>query len=239
MAYYNAEDKLYSAIGCFSTIGQLISDSSNFCDFIDYASVSYSAGVFPGQCQAFLTTSVEFVWFIEEREVIYANPESPVGTPLVSFGLKKAYPAKVTGLNLSLLGNSYYNTTSLVTVRWRDELIRYGSNVAYYDLECGNFRPGFGELILSDLDRPLKNAVIETNNLGLPNLTYASNSARDNGFTGPLGRLMSIASYVNPELAAKYEKSQKKKKSLNEQTYQDPPEYPPYIPHEDNSGYGY
>lgn len=237
MAYFNAEDKLYSATGCFSTIGQLISDSSNFCDFIDYTAESYSAGVFPGQCQSFLTTSVEFIWFIEEREVIYTNPESPAGTPPISFGSKKVYPAKVTGLNLPLLTNNYYNTTYLVTVRWRDELIRHGSNVEGYDLESGNFRPGFGELILSDLDRPLKSAVIETNNFGLPNLTYTSNGARANGLTGPLGRLMSIASYVNPELAAKYEKSNKKKKSLNEQTYQDPPEYPPYTPYEDNSGY--
>jgi hypothetical protein len=238
MAYFDAENALYSAIGCFSTTGQVVNFfSSVTLDAIDYDANSYSVGFIPGQCQAFLTTSEEFIWFIEERDIVYKTPESPVGTLPVSFGPKKVYPAKVNGLRLPLIGNSYYGKTT-VTVRWRDELIRYGNLGVYYDLQSGNFRPGFGELILSDLTRPLKNAVIQTNNLGLPNLTFPSGS-RDNGLTGPLGRLMSIASYVNPELAAKYDAStsKKKKKSLNEQTYQETPEYPPYTPYEDPNGY--
>lgn len=235
MTYYYAENELYSFLGCFSTVGQLIGAPG---DYIDYSAGSNLSDTFPGQCQAFLTTSVEFIWFIEEREILYKTSESPVGTLPVSFGTKKVYPAKVTGLNLPLLRNSFYGT-SPVTVRWRDELIRYGSLPASHDIQSGNFRPGFGQLILSDLSRPLKSATIQTNNLGLPNLTIQQGHPRVSGFTGPLGRLMSIASYVDPVLAAKYNasNSKKKKKSLNSQTYEEIPIYPLYTVYQSSSGY--
>lgn len=238
MAYKNAEDRLYTNIGCFSTTGQLINGTG---DLIDYASGVVSSNFFPGQCQAFLTTSLEFIWFVEERDIVYKTPESPIDVLPVSFGPKKVYPAKINGLNLPILRNSFYDTT--VIAKWRDELISGGnySGSDSFSIQNGNFRPGFGELILSDLDRPLKNAVVQTNNLGLPNIGFSVNAAsNDSGFTGPLGRLMSIASYVNPELAKQYDasKSKKKKKSLNEQTYQDSPEYPDYTPPQ-GGGYGY
>ena len=148
------------------------------------------------------------------------------------------YPAKVTGLKLPLIANKFH-TSNPATVRWRDELIRHGSLSASFDLQSGNFRPGFGQLIISDVERPLKSATIQTNNLGLPSLGTNAGFAISNGFTGPLGRLMSIASYVNPKLAKQYddEKNKKKKKSLNEQTYQNSPVYPPYILYQSQNGY--
>ena len=234
MAYNNNEYKVYGAIGCFSTIAQVISDVP--VDRIDYTSGSMFANILPGQCQAFLISPTEFTWFIEEREIIHAEPDSPLGTPLVTFGSKKVYPAKVTGLNLPLIENIFDNDKTSVTMRWRNELVRYGNASNTYEYYTKNLRPGFGEVIWSDLERPLNEVTVLKNSLGLPELS-AYPSSEENCLTGPLGRLMSIASYVNPELAAKYEKSNKKKKSLNEQTYQDPPEYPPYTPYEDNSGY--
>lgn len=231
MAYYNAENTLYDSIGLFSTVGHVLRDgiASLPADWIDYDANSNFPSILPGQCQAFLTTPTEFIWFIEVRDIVYRTPESPVGTLPVSFGPKKVYPAKVTGLNLPLIRNSFYGTTFSVTVRWRDELIRYGSNL-FYDISSENFRPGFGEMIPSDLSRPLKSATIQTNNLGLPNLTVQSGFGKANCVTGPLGRLMSAAFHVNETIAAKYDASQskKKKKSLNKQTYEEIPVYPVY-----------
>lgn len=242
MAYFNGESKLYNCLGCFSTTAQVIASMVNTGtpgDYIDYSAGSNLNGILPGQCQAFLTTSLEFLWFIEQRNIEYKTPESPVNSPPVVFGSKKVYPAKVVGLDLPLVGTTLYGN-SPVTVRWRDELIRYGSLASFHDSQSGNFRPGFGELIFADLQRPLKSAVVQPRNLGLPSLNIIGSSPIANGFTGPLGRLMSIASYVNPELAKQYDesKSKKKKKSLNEQTYQDPPVYPAYTQHQSSGGYG-
>lgn len=241
MTYWNAEAKLYSSIGCFSTVGQLINSLVSAAapsDVIDYDNLSVSDGILPGQCQAFLTTPIEFVWFIEERNIKYAEPGSGAEIPLVTFEPKRLYPAKVTGLNLPLIGNSYHGVTS-TTVRWRDGLIRHGSYYYYEEANIESFRPGFGETILSDLEKPIKTATVQTNNLGLPSLKYASGFNTANGLTGPLGRLMSIASYVNPELAKQYDDSKSKKKKVppNVQDTQDPPEYPPYTPYQDSSGY--
>jgi len=242
MAYFNAENKLSNCIGCFSTLGQIIANNQDFNipgDLIDYNTGSNLDSLLSGQCQIFLTTAMEFTWFVEQRDIIYAPPDSASGIPLVSFGEKKVYPAKVTGLNLPLIANTFH-TSIPVTVRWRDELIRHGSLAASFDVQSGNFRPGFGQLILSDLNRPLKSATVQTNNLGLPSLTSDTKFAIQNGLTGPLGRLMSIASYVNPILAKQYDdsKNKKKKKSLNEQTYQDPPQYPTYTQYQTSGGYG-
>jgi hypothetical protein len=241
MAYLNAEHKLSNCIGCFSTVGQVIITGSvlnTSTDTIDYTGGSFLENIIPGQCQVFLTTSKEFVWFVEQRDVIYSTPDSQSGTLPVTFANKKVYPAKVNGLSLPLIKNSFHSNSS-VTIRWRDELIRYGSLSAANDLQSGNFRPGFGQLIPSDLQRPLNSVTIQTNNLGLPNLTAQTNIPVLTGLTGPLGRLMSIASYVDPELAAKYDdsKSKKKKKSLNEQTYQENPTYPVYTAYQNNGGY--
>lgn len=236
-----AESVLYNCIGSFSTLGQVITENVNTNipgDSIDYQANSIKDSIFPGQCQAFLTTSIEFFLFVEEREIIYPPANSPIGTPLASFGNKKVYPVKVTGLNLPLIRNQVSFSNS-VSVRWRDELIRHSNIQTNFDTSnsIGNFRPGFGETIISDLQRPLKSATIQTNNLGLPNLQSPTSSILENGLTGPLGRLMSIASYVDPELAKKYDASKKKKKSLNEQTYQDIPTYPAYTPYQNNGGY--
>ncbi|HLO51626.1 MAG TPA: hypothetical protein VK211_24645, partial [Kamptonema sp.] len=176
MTYYNGEDKLYKCLGCFSTVGQVIASMvspSTPGDFIDYSAGTNLDGVLPGQCQAFLTSSIEFTWFIEERSIVHKSPESSTEDPPVTFGAKKIYPAKVTGLNLPLIATTLYGN-SPVTVRWRDELIRYGSLESYYDFQSGNFRPGFGELILADLQRPLKSAVVQPRNLGLPDINLVS-----------------------------------------------------------------
>lgn len=172
---------------------------------------SYS-GVFklPGQCRVFLGSNYEFIWFIEQWDVTDGL--------LIN---KKIYPAKVTGINLPYLFNE--------TVTWRDGLIQ--SNTADTTLA---FRPGFGQAILSDLSRPFKSVAMQQNHLGL-NIPLSDSFY----LCGTLGRLMSVASYVDPELAAKYDanQSKKKKKSLNSQDYEQIPTYPDYDISIYNSGY--
>jgi hypothetical protein len=238
MAYYSGEHKVYSSMGCFSTVPQVI---GNPFDLVDYNNSS-GTGFLPGQCQAFLTTNKEFILFVEQYNLSPAPPDSPVGTAPLTFSNKKVYPVKVTGLNLPLVKNSTNNISS-VTVFWRDELVRHGSVSPSIDkansFPAGAYRPGFGETIVKDLDRPLESATVQTNNLGLPNVPSLPNFQQQNGYCGILGRLMSVASYIDPELAKKYDasKGKKKKKSLNSQTYQESPQYPAYTPYQNNSGY--
>lgn len=209
----SAESTLYRAIGRFSTVVQIAKPGQQLSD--NYVT---STPFMPGQCTAFLVSSQEFIWFIEQYDV---------GNDLfATLGNKKAYPAKVTGINLAFLGSQ--------TIKWRDGLIQSsvlsGSNL-FPDTA---FRPGFGEVIASDLSRPVKSVSVQRNDLGLGTFAQLGSNV-----CGPLGRLMSIASYVDPELAAKYDasNSKKKKKSLNEQDYQQTPQYPAYTPYQNNSGY--
>lgn len=245
MAYFDGEHKIFTAIGCFSTVSSPVRSLYNTyfsADHVDYNPSTNGSFLMPGQCQAFLITNMEFTWFIEQWDIVYALTETPAETPLATFENKKVYPAKVSGLNLPLIKNE--NREPVITLRWRDELIRYTNTDFVYDqydsdFYQGNFRPGFGEAIYTDLGRQQKEVTVNCNSLGLRDNPYEPGVTTGNGVTGPLGRLMSIASYVNPELAKQYDtsKNKKKKKSLNEQTYQDPPEYPPYTPYQDNSGY--
>lgn len=208
----SAEATLYRAMGRFSTVVQVVKPGGQLSD--NYRGFY---NLVPGQCAAFLASSQEFIWFIEQYDV-----ENSASATLSN---KKTYPAKVTGINLAFLDSQ--------TFSWRDGLIqsRLLSGSDFYPDTA--FRPGFGEVIPSDLSRPVKSVSVQRNDLGL------SNANLDVGFCGPLGRLMSIASYVDPELAKLYDasKNKKKKKSPNEQDYQQIPEYPPYTPYEDNSGY--
>src|SRR6476469_6742703 len=205
----NAEDRLYRAIGFFSTVPQLfqVGGIDNYIAFND---------LIPGQCAALLTSNYTFLWFIESWDI---SRES--GSPV--FENKKVYPAKVTGMSIPYPRNEIFV--------WKEGLINrgFGQGESYRSY----FRPGFGENILSDLERPVISTSVVENNLGLDLFGGFGNSA----FCGPYGRLMSMAFWVDPELAAKYDdsKSKKKKKSPNEQDYQQMPEYPPYTPYEDNS----
>ena len=171
---------------------------------------SYS-GVFklPVQCRVFLGSNYEFIWFIEQWDVTEGLLSN-----------KKTYPAKVTGINLPYLFNE--------TVTWRDGLIQSSANTTLA------FRPGFGQAILSDLSRPFKSVAMQQNHLGL-NIPLSDSFY----LCGTLGRLMSVASYVDPELAAKYDANQSKtkKKSLNSQDYEQIPTYPDYDISIYNSGY--
>lgn len=239
-----SEDRLVQAIGGFGIGGAMLISSvsisgSRYRGLVNTVglSSSYSSyDMLPGQTQAFLTSNTEFVWFIEHWKII-DKPESDTSfdTPVVTFTDKKLYPAKVQGLSLALLGTS--NTPASVTVRWRDGLIRHSNLPANSDLvyKINNFRPGFGQNILSDLQRPLQQVTVQTNNLGI----LGSPRANSQVFWGPLGRILSMAFYVDPEKAAEYDKSinKKKKKSLNSQDYEQIPTYPAYTPYVDNSGY--
>ena len=217
--FRNAENELYTAIGKFSTIALP-------------TSLVYDAGVDTpqaAQCIAFLCSSREFTWFIESWDV---NRDS--GSLVIEN--KKVYPAKVTGLNLaSPLPFDPDNPSLVENLFWREGLIDIGST----SLTPG-YRPGFGQHILSDISRPLlEQAIPQTDLLGTgSNPVYRS--AYNRSFSRQLGRLMSMAFYVDPILAAKYDasKSKKKKKSLNEQDYQQIPEYPDYIPWDDGGGGG-
>ena len=173
---------------------------------------SYS-GVFklPGQCRVFLGSNYEFIWFIEQWDVTNGL--------LIN---KKIYPAKVTGINLPYLFSE--------TVTWRDGLIQ--SNTADTTLA---FRPGFGQAILSDLSRPFKSVAMQQNHLGL-NIPLSESGSFY--LCGTLGRLMSMAFYVDEPLGKAYDASQsKKKKSLNSQDYEQSPTYPAYDISIYNSGY--
>lgn len=235
MLYY-AEDKLIQAIGPFGVVGSVqrhYSTGGFYRSLIDINSSQIGSSILPGQCQAFLTSSREFVWFVQQWDVV-PKTGGDFNVPLVSLENKKVYPAKVRGLNLALLGLS--DSPTAVTVKWREGLIRHGSlaNYGYLDPTIPCLRPGFGQTILSDLNRPLQSETVVTNHLGLINAT-----ANSPAFWGPLGRLMSMAFHVDPELAAKYDasSSKKKQKSLNSQDYEEIPTYPPYDVYVDNSGY--
>jgi hypothetical protein len=171
-----------------------------------------------GQCAAFLVSNQEFIWFVEQYDV--------ENSLLATLSNKKVYPAKVTGINLAFLGSQ--------TFKWREGLIQSTPLSTLSYVPDTAFRPGFGEVIVNDLSRPVKSVSVTRNDLALG--TFAQLGSN---LCGPLGRLMSIASYVDPELAAKYDasKSKKKKKSLNEQDYQQMPQYPAYTPYQNNSGY--
>lgn len=228
-----AEEKLIEAIGAFSPVGGLVNiggfSGSRYRSQIDINfNQLNSANIIPGQCQAFLTTSRKFVWFVEQWDVVPKSiNETSFEVPAVSLQNKKVYPAKVSGLGLPLLGLS--NTPTSVTVRWREGLIRHGS---YYtvasDKNVPCMRPGFGETITGDLRRTLESETSVTNNLGL-NGAFANSLL----FWGPLGRLISMAFYVDPEMAKLYDAStsSKKKKSLNSQDYEEIPTYPTYKPY--------
>lgn len=221
-----AENELVNSIGTFG-LGSVMRESSRRRSWIEINPGSINSAILPGQCQAFLTSPRKFVWFIEQWDI---------SGPLATLENKKIYPAKVNGLNLPLVGTSDIPTP--VTVRWREGLIRYGS---YYANGYGIgsdlipcLRPGFGQVIPSDLQRPFQAETIMTNNLGLTGAT-----ANSPEFWGPLGALMSMAFHVDEKIAAKYDAStsKKKKKSLNSQDYEQMPTYPPYTPYVDNSGY--
>jgi hypothetical protein len=208
----SAESVLYRAIGRFSTVVQVVKPGYQLSD--NYTGYN---NLLPGQCAALLTSSYEFIWFIEQYDVENSS--------LATLSNKKIYPAKVTGINLAFLDSQ--------TFQWRDGLIQSTtlSGSSYYP--DTTFRPGFGQVILSDLSRPVSSVSIQRNDLGLGEFAVPGFS-----FCGPLGRLMSIASYVDPVLAAKYDTSQsnKKKKSLNSQDYEQIPTYPAYDPYI-SSGY--
>lgn len=209
----SAESTLYRAIGRFSTVVQIAKPGQQLSD--NYVT---STPFMPGQCAAFIASNYEFIWFIEQYDV--ANDS------LATLSNKKVYPAKVTGINLAFLGSQ--------TFKWRDGLIQSSILSTSNSFPDTAFRPGFGEVIASDLSRPVKSVSVQRNDLGLGTIAILGNS-----LCGPLGRLMSIASYVDPELATKYDasKSKKKKKSLNEQDYQQIPQYPVYTPYQNNNGY--
>ena len=218
---YNSESDLYRAIGGFSTVAQVSFIGNNGAGggyVADSHNPSSYYGLIPSQCVAFLTSNHNFTWFIESWDI---NRES--GNPI--FENKKIYPAKVTGLGIPYPKNQ--------TFQWREGLIDNSFN--QIDEYRSYFRPGFGETILSDLQRPFISISVVKNTLGLGSAGEFPNY----GFAGPFGRLMSMAFWVDPELAKQYDdsKSKKKKKSPNEQDYQQMPEYPPYTPYQDNSGY--
>ena len=220
----SAEDKLIRSICTFGIVGTVTEQyGTRYRTLIDInAGNNYSYNT-PGQCQAFLTSSRNFVWFIEQWNVIpKAEGQTSFDVPLVTLENKKVYPAKIRGLNLALLGSSSLPIS--VTVRWREGLIRY-SNYSYSDATVPCLRPGFGQVILSDLNRPLVSETVVTNHLGLIGATANSSS-----FWGPLGCLLSAAFNVDETIAAKYNASQskKKKKSLNSQDYEQIPTYPAY-----------
>ena len=208
----SAESVLYRAIGRFSTIVQIAKPGQQLSDnYINFSNL------LPGECATFLTSNQEFTWFIEQYDV-----ENSLLATLLN---KKLYPAKVTGINLAFLDSQ--------TFKWRDGLIQstvFSTSSFYPDTA---FRPGFGEVVLDDLSRPVKSISVQRNDLNLGTVAQLGVV-----LCGPLGRLMSIASYVDPQLAAKYDasKSKKKKKSLNSQDYEQSPTYSPYTAYV-NSGY--
>jgi len=110
-----AEEKLLNAIGRFSTTAPLFRDTQgfNYHETLQRNSQNViSSTMVPGQCQAFLNSNMEQIWFIEEYSV--------EGDKLTN---KKLYPAKVTGLGLPLISAQ----PNPVTLRWRDGLVRWGN----------------------------------------------------------------------------------------------------------------
>lgn len=213
----DAEEDLYRAMGNFSTVAQLSFTSSNYGT--GYVSDSYSSfGGIPSQCAALLTSNYTFTLFIERWDI-----SRETGHPV--FQNKKVYPAKVVGLNIPYPKNQTFQWKEGLTDNYLNQIESYKSY----------FRPGFGQTILSDLNRPFISTSVVMNNLGLGTAGNFGNL----GFAGPFGRLMSMAFWVDPEIAKQYDasKSKKKKKSLNEQDYQQMPQYPAYAPYQNNSGY--
>lgn len=213
---FRAETELYNAIGRFSTVAQPFLDSSLIDKPISPSLTStISTGVLAGQCAAFLHSKQGFTWFIEEYQVDGLT---------ATLSSKKLYPAKVEGLGIPVSGQGSY------TFEWREGLIYNGfAGLSQTNVPTWGFRPGFGQTILTDLQRPIKSVAITRTNLNLINPETVFNS---------FGRLMSIAATVDPILGAKYNASQskKKKKSLNSQDYEQVPTYPTYDTYV-NTGY--
>jgi hypothetical protein len=229
-----SEHKLLYAIGLFSPTVSLYPQLG--FDYVQKpkrtTSDFMSSNVMPGQVQAFLNTTEEFVWYIEEHTLTPSNSTVP-NVPKMEFTSKTVYPAKVTGLGLPLLSH----LTTPVTLRWREGLIRWGNQENYptlnYDSQSGNFRPGFGEIIPADLQRPFRTVTVPINNIGL-----TINSGNQSYFSGFGGRLFAMAFSVNKEELAKYNASKKKRKSPNSQDYEQVPTYPPYTPYSGGGYYG-
>jgi hypothetical protein len=165
-------------------------------------SVSGFANFIP-QNEAFFLTSAEFTWFVESWEI-----GEDIGTGKLRN--KKLYPAKVTGLNIP----SFWDSQSAVT--WKDSLV-YG------------FQPGFGQAIPEDANRPDKTVPRIT--IDAPTIQNTTDPL--NIFNlGAFGRLLSIASWVDPTLAEEYdalEDGEFKEKSPNSIDYNEyPVNYPPY-----------
>lgn len=215
----NAENLLYTSIGKFSTICPPVPDFDE--RHVDTLQAT--------QCTAFLCSNREFTWFIESWDVNRNDGDLVIEN-------KKVYPAKVQGLNLASPLPFDFQTPSLVeNISWRDGLIGETgpSGIGY--------RPGFGQYILSDTSRPVFQQLNPQTDLLGTGSNPAYTSLYRSSFSKQLGRLMSMAFYVDPELAAKYDasKSKKKKKSPNEQDYQQLPEYPEYTTYQgDGDGYG-
>lgn len=214
---HNAETLINQGIGRFSTIPQLYTYATS----IDSYSISgqYNGGILPDQCRAFIVSSTEFVWFVEAYDVVESALGSDPEVPKITLENKRIYPAKVSGINLASLVAD--------TITWREGVInstnRFSSSIA--------FRPGFGQTILSDLSRPVKSVSVLKNDLGLATAVVGQH------FAGSLGRLMSIAVKVDKTKAALYDASQKKKKSLNSQDYEQIPTYPTYDIYSNTGGY--
>lgn len=215
-----SEKIISQSIGKFSTIPQFYTNSFNRVD--NYSTIFN--GKFPGQCRAFITSSTEFIWFIESWDIVDATAGSAPEIPKITLQNKKIYPAKVSGINLpSLVGE---------TITWREGLVN-SINISDNNIA---FRPGFGETIFTDLSRPFKSVTVVKNSLGLPDI------GNDMGFffAGPLGRLMSIAVKIDKKKAALYDTSKIKEnqKSLNSQDYEQVPTYPTYTIYSGGGGYG-
>lgn len=230
---FAVETELTKQIGRGSTFSNIVATNLG---------IGYEAGEFtgsymmPGQCQAFLVSGESFIWFVEKWDLVETVGND---TPPLTLQNKKIYPAKVQGLSLAMLSES--GQQEAITMRWRDGLIRHGSvpltigshfSDIYYTIH--NFRPGFGETIFTDLERPLKEVTIQTDNLGMQGDPKANSQ-----LLGTLGTLLSMAFYVDPTLAAKYDASasKKKKKSPNSQDYEEIPTYPPYTSYQNPGGY--
>ena len=245
MSYYGAEQFVCRAIGSWSTVPQLMgirpASLMATIDYIDITTNNISAAIIPGQFQASLVSDEKFIWFIEQWDVV-DSVDSTSGLPSVNFTNKRVYPAKVQGLNIPLFNFMTSNNPNLsVTMRWREGLIRHSNIIgesygSFTDANIPCYRPGFGQQILTDLQRPLKSKTIQCNPLGLAqSVGFQAGQA----FNGPLGRLMAMAATVDETLGKAYDASQskKKKKSLNSQDYEQIPTYPTYDTWIDNSGY--
>ena len=241
----NAEEFVCRAIGSWSTVPQLMgtrpANLTATIDYIDITADSVSSNIIPGQFQALLVSDEKFIWFIEQWDVV-DSVDSTSGLPSVNFINKKVYPAKVQGLNIPLFNFLTTNNPNLsVTMRWREGLIRHSNFIgsasgSYSDANIPCYRPGFGQQILSDLQRPLKSKTIQCNSLGL---VQSAGFQAGRAFNGPHGRLMAMAATVDEKLGKAYDASQSKKKKvpLNSQDKEQIPTYPTYNTWIDNSGY--